>query len=318
MNDFNIRITRREGDTEQTIDIGCLSPAKPTVVVEGLRTASCLQKMGFVGIDTTPEANELVPAEPFEMQEALAEISGELGCANTLDDMLHAIAELRAVSGEVRYQSRDLGEDFSEWRDCSRADYEARSKSAQWDTRTLAAPPVAAGKAMDECQHEWYDYVQAINRPAGGIYVTPGETARNIAGFEYLGQTCAKCGKVEAPTAAPAQTAMRALEWSDTLCNGERVNYAKAEQACAALGEGWRLPTRMELESILDLARHEPAIDTNRFPDTQSGAYWTSTPCAWSSDFAWVVHFYDGYAYYCHRDSYDAFVRAVRSVPAGQ
>jgi hypothetical protein len=49
------------------------------------------------------------------------------------------------------------------------------------------------------CDHEWHDYVQAINRPDGGIYVPAGKTARDIAGFEYLGQMCAKCGKVEPP-----------------------------------------------------------------------------------------------------------------------
>jgi hypothetical protein len=117
---------------------------------------------------------------------------------------------------------------------------------------------------------------------------------------------------------SPAVYAAPKLEWSPTLCDGKRVNYADAEKACAALGEGWRLPTRMELESILDLTRHDPAVDTTRFPDTKSGWYWSSTPCAWSSDDAWVVSFYDGYASDYRRDDYGAFVRAVRGVPAGQ
>ena len=121
--------------------------------------------------------------------------------------------------------------------------------------------------------------------------------------------------ELRAPAQAPGAYT---LEWSPTLCNGERVTYAAAEKACASLGEGWRLPTRMELESILDLTRHEPAIDTTRFPDTKSGAYWTSTPCAWSSGCAWIVDFGYGVADYYHRGVSGAFVRAVRSVPAGQ
>jgi hypothetical protein len=119
----------------------------------------------------------------------------------------------------------------------------------------------------------------------------------------------------------PALQAARAqgvLEWSPTLCDGKRVNFADAEKACSALGEGWRLPTRMELESILDLTRHDPAVDTTRFPDTKSGWYWSSTPCAWSSDNAWIVSFSGGVANNSRRDNNNAFVRAVRGVPAGQ
>lgn len=39
---------------------------------------------------------------------------------------------------------------------------------------------------------------------------------------------------------AQAVVAMPQLEWSQTLCNGERVTYAAAEKAIAELGEGWR------------------------------------------------------------------------------
>ena len=108
------------------------------------------------------------------------------------------------------------------------------------------------------------------------------------------------------------------LEWSGNICEGQRVDYATAEKACAALGEGWRLPTRQELESILDLSRHNPAADPERFPDMNSDWYWSSTPCAWSSVLAWCVVFDVGYVYGLHRGYGGAFVRAVRAVPAGQ
>ena len=107
------------------------------------------------------------------------------------------------------------------------------------------------------------------------------------------------------------------LEWSETLCDGRSVDYDTAEKACAARGAGWRLPTRMELESILDLTRHDPAVDIAQFPDTKSAWYWTSTPCAWVASCAWIVYFSNGYASSLLRD-YRACVRAVRSVPAGQ
>ena len=126
---------------------------------------------------------------------------------------------------------------------------------------------------------------------------------------------------VEAAAALSVPESLEAvtqLEWSATLCDGKNVDYATAEKACAALGEGWRLPTRQELESILDLTRHKPAINTARFPDTKSDWNWTSTPCAWSPDCAWFVSFNYGDVCFDHRDYNYCCVRAVRSVPSGQ
>ena len=102
------------------------------------------------------------------------------------------------------------------------------------------------------------------------------------------------------------------LEWSNTLLDGERVDYSAAEKAVEKLGDGWRLPTRQELESLLDLSRHEPAIDTDKYPDTKSACYWTSSKCAWNEAARWVVHFDLGLVVGGHQDSL-ACVRAVRA-----
>ena len=57
----------------------------------------------------------------------------------------------------------------------------------------------------------------------------------------------------------------------------------------------WRLPKAIELLSIVDPGRFNPAIDPSAFPGTPSGSFWTSTPYAWGSDIWWVVvSFYDG------------------------
>ena len=115
------------------------------------------------------------------------------------------------------------------------------------------------------------------------------------------------------------------LEWSATLADGERVDFEDAEAAIAKLnaslpaGEAqWRMPSRRELESIQDLTKHDPCVDLERYPDTKSGWYWSATPCAWSSDYAWCVSFYYGDSGDSHRDDDNAFVRAVRAVPSGQ
>ena len=114
-------------------------------------------------------------------------------------------------------------------------------------------------------------------------------------------------------TIAPqeAESAPATLEWSDTLLDGETVTYETAEEAVQALGDGWRLPTRKELESLVDTSRHDPAIDTDKFPDTKSKWYWTSTPCVWSDTTVWVVSFNGGDVYDLHRSGLGC-VRACR------
>jgi hypothetical protein len=97
------------------------------------------------------------------------------------------------------------------------------------------------------------------------------------------------------PTALHVSTPT--LEWSNTLLDGKPVNYEAAEKAIAALGEGWRIPTFEELFSLVDRTRHDPAIDTEKFPDTKSTWYWSSTPTAWNSAAVWVVGFGYGAAY---------------------
>lgn len=93
------------------------------------------------------------------------------------------------------------------------------------------------------------------------------------------------------PASLPATQSSTGLEWSKTLCGGKRVTHEEALKAIAELGPDWRLPTREELLTIVDLSRHDPAIDTEKFPDTKSEPYWTSTPCAWNDKARWVVGF---------------------------
>jgi len=57
----------------------------------------------------------------------------------------------------------------------------------------------------------------------------------------------------------------------------------------------WRVPSREQLRSIVDYSRFNPSIDTAYFPNTISGAYWSSSPYASNSIHAWGVGFYDGY-----------------------
>jgi hypothetical protein len=88
------------------------------------------------------------------------------------------------------------------------------------------------------------------------------------------------------------------LMWQRQLVDNPS-SFAGAKAACDALVLGgyddWRLPSRIELVSILDLARIQPAIDPIVFPSTPNDWFWTSSPAAADADKAWYVYFYFGY-----------------------
>jgi hypothetical protein len=110
------------------------------------------------------------------------------------------------------------------------------------------------------------------------------------------------------------------LQWAAKE-SATRMDFEAAEKHCAALRLGgfndWRLPDLEELESIRDLTRYAPCIDTAFFTSNNDWV-WSRTPCAWSSDLAWIVDFGSGGVGDGGRLG-GAFVRAVRRVsPAGQ
>jgi hypothetical protein len=77
--------------------------------------------------------------------------------------------------------------------------------------------------------------------------------------------------------------------------------------------DGWRIPTRAELVTLVDDTRYGPAIDTDFFPDCPIDWFWTSTVYAPSpGGCAWYVRFSLGLAGWGYRGS-GGFVRAVRA-----
>jgi len=79
----------------------------------------------------------------------------------------------------------------------------------------------------------------------------------------------------------------------------ERYTWQAAKDYAAALdlaGGGWRLPTKDELLTIVDTTRTNPCIDADAFPNTPSEWFWSASPYANSSNFAWIVDFGYGYS----------------------
>lgn len=109
-------------------------------------------------------------------------------------------------------------------------------------------------------------------------YDTNPETNGGFEGYaNYSGAICSGCSASD-----PAS-------WCNTQAYVARVNAAGW---CGA--SDWRLPTLDELRGIVDYSCYNVAIDTNYFPDTQSNWYWSASPRADVSAFAWNVSFYYG------------------------
>jgi hypothetical protein len=78
----------------------------------------------------------------------------------------------------------------------------------------------------------------------------------------------------------------------------EQLEWEAAKEYCDCLvlagHEDWRLPTRIELVSLVDYRRQEPSIDVEAFPETPSTWYWSSSVVAGESAVAWYLSFMDG------------------------
>ena len=105
---------------------------------------------------------------------------------------------------------------------------------------------------------------------------------------------------------------------TSTCGNALGGNYCNTQNYVAAVNDAqlcgfsdWRLPTRRELLSIADYVKSAPAIDTDRFPNTESVNYWSADTYAPNPANAWVVYFLDGSAF-AGRKGFANYVRLVR------
>ena len=88
------------------------------------------------------------------------------------------------------------------------------------------------------------------------------------------------------------------LMWQRNL-DDKFVTFASAIEQCHRLTlagyDDWRLPSRIELVSIVDVTRTQPSINVTAFPQTPNDWFWTSSVAAADPQAAWYVYFYFGY-----------------------
>ena len=103
------------------------------------------------------------------------------------------------------------------------------------------------------------------------------------------------------------------LEWQDNT--SIQKQWIQAISYCEDLSLGghddWRLPNRRELISIVDYAKHTPAIKESVFQNIIPSYYWSSSSYATDSSYAWTVRFSNGRANRGNKTA-NLYVRCLR------
>jgi alpha-tubulin suppressor-like RCC1 family protein len=94
--------------------------------------------------------------------------------------------------------------------------------------------------------------------------------------------------------------------WSDALKLASDSTFANQYD--------WRVPNINELHSLLETCRAAPSINDTVFPATPANEFWTSTPAANGTNYAWWVYFTHSGSYFGER----SFNNSVRLVRGGQ
>lgn len=80
-----------------------------------------------------------------------------------------------------------------------------------------------------------------------------------------------------------------------TYCNIEEFTRRVNEAGLCGFAD-WQVPTRAQLESLVNYGQTRPAVDTAFFPNTKNEFYWSSSATAGFKESAWGVSFQFGYS----------------------
>lgn len=94
------------------------------------------------------------------------------------------------------------------------------------------------------------------------------------------------------------------LMWQRTVDSQSSYTWAEAMSYCENLVHGghddWRLPWRIELVSLIDFNKANPAMDTAAFPNAPSDSFWSAST---DNKGVWFVYFSDGDTYSTAEDN---------------
>ena len=175
---------------------------------------------------------------------------------------------------------------------------------------TVTNPAAGRYSLVAKASGGTYDKTECVNDNSTGL-VWEGKTASGdragVNGYTNFDST-SSAQKVDSTNPTQAEI--------DASTNS--IGYKNAVNTSALCGyTDWRMPTKEELQGIV-VSGSSPTIDTTWFPNTQASYYWSSSPYVGYSNYAWYVHFLNGYVYGSgghNRYHVDGAVRLVRGNP---
>ena len=107
------------------------------------------------------------------------------------------------------------------------------------------------------------------------------------------------------------------LIWQKNVQNNF-LTWTQAQEFCNSLDLGgyldWRLPTRTELESLVDKKQIPPINPLfGSLPDKDAPYFWTSTIDLSDHDEAWLLNFKNGLPFHINKEKKYGFARCVRN-----
>jgi hypothetical protein len=100
----------------------------------------------------------------------------------------------------------------------------------------------------------------------------------------------------------------RAMTWQQALDRIKRLNEENA-----AGYRDWRLPNIRELESLVDVTSHSPALSARQLFNRVHEGYWSATTSLYEPRYAWVLYMKDGAIGVGYKPQQDFYLLAIRS-----
>jgi len=198
-----------------------------------------------------------------------------------IDDVTHLVWQKTVTSGALTWADAvalcanlELG-GRSDWRVPSRIELVSLVDFSAFGHANDVAFPDSPQEQFWTCSQGPADPLAAYvvlfgNGSTGADYKTTPHFVRCVAGAPDVTPPPARYDLSSPGEVRDTKTLLRWAAAVSTL-----VNWGQAFEYCGNLGPDWRLPSLMELQTLIDEA--EGGVDQTAFPDTPADFYWTSS-----------------------------------------